>query len=145
MRTRFSEKAKARVMLDSDEFVTLVKGGIVDKDGIEIALKDIGYGSMQEYLSRAQFEENDYDTVLDRIFFRIGHENLSISNGLKTDKTAILAAMSDFIKRRSGSLIDVNLAGCQSEDLIELIKLLDSMNIRFTRITSGDIKEISKL
>lgn len=35
-----------RVLLSKEDFETLVKGGIVKQDGIEIALSDIGHLTM---------------------------------------------------------------------------------------------------
>lgn len=35
-----------RIVLDAEDFQTLVGGGIVDKDGTKIILSDIGYHEM---------------------------------------------------------------------------------------------------
>ncbi len=35
-----------KILLGQEEFETLVKGGIVKQNGIEIALSDIGYSNM---------------------------------------------------------------------------------------------------
>jgi len=37
---------KAKVILNYDDFKTLISGGIVKKDGVNIILSDIGYDNM---------------------------------------------------------------------------------------------------
>lgn len=42
-----------RISLDQEDFRTLINGGVVKKDEVEIILKDIGYFAMEEELDKA--------------------------------------------------------------------------------------------
>lgn len=39
-----------RVMLNYSDFVELTKGGVVEKEGVKIALEDIGYHNMLDII-----------------------------------------------------------------------------------------------
>lgn len=39
-----------RVLLDEQDFIKLISGGIVEQNGIKIALQDIGYARMLEII-----------------------------------------------------------------------------------------------
>jgi hypothetical protein len=43
-----------RIVLDEAAFVTLVNGGIVPTEGVEIILQDIGYNRMKSIIRQAQ-------------------------------------------------------------------------------------------
>lgn len=42
---------KKRIILTEEDFKTLVSGGVVDKEGIQIILQDIGYSNMINIIS----------------------------------------------------------------------------------------------
>jgi hypothetical protein len=43
----------SRVLLDAEDFQTLVTGGILEQNGVQVALKDIGYYEMGRILGEA--------------------------------------------------------------------------------------------
>jgi hypothetical protein len=51
-----------RVRLDEKDFITLIKGGEVEQDGVKIILADIGYDRMMSIIRMAWLEhiEKDY-------------------------------------------------------------------------------------
>jgi len=44
--------AKKRILLDDEDFQKLTKGKIITKDGVDIALSDIGYHYMIEIIRK---------------------------------------------------------------------------------------------
>jgi succinylglutamate desuccinylase len=44
------KKIKQRIRLEYEDFVSLTKGDVITKDGVEIALADIGYYNMLEII-----------------------------------------------------------------------------------------------
>lgn len=46
-----------RIVLSEENFKTLINGGIVKKDGIQIALSDIGYNVMIEMIINKKDDE----------------------------------------------------------------------------------------
>ena len=41
-----------KILLDEKDFETLISGGIIKKDGVEIALQDIGYNLMYQIIDK---------------------------------------------------------------------------------------------
>lgn len=48
-----------RIMLDEDQFVQLIHGRVVEADGVEIALSDIGHSQMQRWIHLSQLAKQD--------------------------------------------------------------------------------------
>ena len=43
-----------RILLNHEDFVALTKGDIIEKDGVKIALSDIGYDAMMDIIEKHQ-------------------------------------------------------------------------------------------
>lgn len=54
---KIEPKNGTRIVLNEEDFTTLVSGGVVDKDGVKIILQDIGYSSMINIIET--FAQND--------------------------------------------------------------------------------------
>ena len=48
------------ILLDEDDFKKLTKGEVIEKDGIKIAIQDIGYTTMIEILDENYNDFLDY-------------------------------------------------------------------------------------
>ena len=55
------------ISLTQKDFRTLVNGGIVEKDGVNIALQDIGYHIMLDEVSKAQETLNKPSKILEKV------------------------------------------------------------------------------
>lgn len=47
------------IMLDYDDFVDLTSGKVIEKDGVKIALQDIGYYNMIDIIEMNLQKSND--------------------------------------------------------------------------------------
>ena len=59
---KYGDSTPTRVSLSQDDFQTLVSGGIVSQNGVEIALQDIGWGTMIEAIefAKGQYFDDEY-------------------------------------------------------------------------------------
>ena len=54
-----------RISLTDSDFRTLISGGIVKQDGVEIALQDIGYDRMKSIIKEKENEDGSIPYFLD--------------------------------------------------------------------------------
>ena len=57
-----------RLLLEYEDFEKLTKGEIIQKDGVEIALSDIGYYNMIEIIEHNLRNENESDKEINPDF-----------------------------------------------------------------------------
>lgn len=54
-----------RILLTQEDFQTLISGGIVKQDDVEIALQDIGYQRMRDIITKEINSDNSIPYFLD--------------------------------------------------------------------------------
>jgi len=47
-----------RILLDEKDFENLIKGAIITKDGVDVALSDIGYYKMMEIIRKNMLDKD---------------------------------------------------------------------------------------
>jgi len=62
--TRIPPVLQKRIMLDDVDFEKLTSGEIIEKDGVKIALSDIGFSLMQQILDK------NYNKYLNDIYLK---------------------------------------------------------------------------
>lgn len=65
MLKNFVKTPNKRVLFDENDFRVLVNGGIVQKDGVEIALQDIGFNLMEQLIDEARDGSGSRPTIID--------------------------------------------------------------------------------